>query len=325
MDRLMRRVGFAAAMLLCLSGAALPAESTIEIAGPSGPLQATLLSPQPGAPALIIVPGSGPTDRDGNNPLGVSAASYRLLAEGLAARGIASVRIDKRGMFGSKGAVPDANAVTIADYAADVRGWVDKTRALTHADCVWVLGHSEGGLVALAAAAADGDGICGLILAASPGRPMGDVLREQLRSNPANAPVLDAAFAAIAALEEGKSVDVATLHPALVPLFHPAVQGFLKDAMSYDPAKLLAASDKPVLIVQGERDIQITKADAQRLEAAGTRAELVLIPDVNHVLKVVATDDRAANIATYADPALPIAPQVVDAIAGFVTRHSAAR
>ena len=84
--------------------------------------------------------------------MGVAAAPYRMLAEGLAARGVATVRIDKRGMFGSAGAIADANAVTIADYAADVHAWVKAARARTGASCVWVLGHSEGGLVALAAA-----------------------------------------------------------------------------------------------------------------------------------------------------------------------------
>ena len=80
--------------------------------------------PGKGAPVVLIIPGSGPTDRDGNNPLGVTAAPYRLLAEALAAKGVSSVRIDKRGMFGSKAAVADRNKVTIGDYAADAHNWV---------------------------------------------------------------------------------------------------------------------------------------------------------------------------------------------------------
>ncbi|MEI9901587.1 MAG: alpha/beta fold hydrolase [Hyphomicrobium sp.] len=210
-------------------------------------MQATLLEAQPKARSLSSCRALAPTDRDGNNPLGVAASSYRLLAEGLAAHGIASLRFDKRGMFGSRSAIPDANRVTIANYAADVKSWVAKARSPDPApDCVWVLGHSEGGIVALAAAA-DPD-ICGLVLLATPGRRLGDLLREQLRANPANAHLLEAAFAAISALENGDTVDTAKLDPALAPLFHPAVQGFLRDAMAYDPATLIAAVDKPVLI-----------------------------------------------------------------------------
>lgn len=93
--------------------------SGIDALGSDGPLRGTMSLPTNDAPIILMIPGSGPTDRDGNSPLGVNAAPYRLLAEGLAEQGIGSVRIDKRGMFGSKGAVPDANAVTIADYVHD--------------------------------------------------------------------------------------------------------------------------------------------------------------------------------------------------------------
>jgi pimeloyl-ACP methyl ester carboxylesterase len=273
---------------------------------------------------VLIIPGSGPTDRDGNNPLGVRAASYRLLAEGLAARGIGSVRIDKRGMFGSRTAVADANAVTVADYASDVRAWVKAIRAATGAPCVWLLGHSEGGLVALAAASEASEGVCGLILVAAPGRKVGAALREQLRANPANAPLLDQALAAIDRLEAGQRVDAAALHPALMSLFAPPVQGFLISLLAQDPASLLARYPGPALVVHGRRDIQAAVADAERLAAARPGVKLVMLDEVNHVLKRVATDDRAANAAAYSNPDLPLAPEVVEAVAGFVSQHGAA-
>jgi pimeloyl-ACP methyl ester carboxylesterase len=277
-----------------------------------------------GSAPVLIIPGSGPTDRHGNNPLGVRAASYRLLAEGLAARGIGSVRIDKRGMFGSRAAVADGNAVTVADYASDVHAWVKAIRAATGAPCVWLLGHSEGGLVALAAAAEAPEGVCGLMLVAAPGRKVGAALREQLRANPANAPLLDQALAAIEQLEAGQRVDTAALHPALMSLFAPPVQGFLISLLAQDPAALLARYRGPALVLHGRRDIQATVADAERLAAARPGVKLVMLEDVNHVLKRVATYDRAANAATYADPDLPLAPEVVEAVAGFVSQHRAA-
>jgi pimeloyl-ACP methyl ester carboxylesterase len=306
-----------------LAAAPVPGGTPIEAPGPLAPLKGTLLAPAAKSRAtVLIVPGSGPTDRDGNNPMGVAAAPYRMLAEALAERGVTTVRVDKRGMFGSKAAIADGNAVTIADYAADVRAWVKAARERTGASCVWVLGHSEGGLVALAAGQQP-DGMCGLVLVSAPGRRLGDTIRRQLRANPANAPVLAQAMAALDSLEGGKRAETAGMHPALLPLFAPQVQGFLIDLLSYDPPALAGRLRVPVLIVQGERDLQVFPDDAKALAAADPKAKLVMIPGANHVLKPVANDDRAANFATYADPALPLAPGIADAIAAFVTGQSA--
>jgi pimeloyl-ACP methyl ester carboxylesterase len=207
--------------------------------------------------------------------------------------------------------------VTIGDYAADTHAWVSAIRERSGAKCTWVLGHSEGALVALAAAQQP-EGICGVILVSGAGRKLSDVIREQLRSNPANAPLLDSAMAALDSLEAGKHVDVSAMHPALQKLFAPQVQGFLIDMFRRDPAKLAASLKLPLLIVQGERDLQVSIADAKALAAAQPKAKLVLVPAMNHVLKDVTSDDRTANVATYADPSLPVDSALVDAIAGFV-------
>jgi Lysophospholipase len=313
----------AALALLLLPSLGLAAEAKerfISIDGPQGPLKGTMLTPaEPAeAPVVLILPGSGPTDRDGNNPLGVKASTYRLLAEALAERGIASVRIDKRGMFASGSAVADANQVTIADYASDARGWAAEARRLTGARCIWLLGHSEGALVALAAAR-EPEGLCGLILVAGAGRRLSDVLRGQLEANPANGPLLPAAMAAIEALEAGRRVEASSLPPPLLLLFRPEVQGFLIDAFAYDPADLVRSYPGPVLVMQGANDLQVSTADAERLAAAREGVELVRLEGINHVLKA-APADRGANAATYADPGLPLPATVPDAIARFVRR-----
>lgn len=286
--------------------------------GPDGLLAGTLIAPEEGQPVVLIVPGSGPTDRDGNNPMGVTAAPYRLLAEALGTRGIGSVRIDKRGMFGSKAAIPDPNAVTIAAYGNDVQAWIDATRAKTGSDCIWVLGHSEGGLVALAAAPRLTDA-CGVILVAAGGQTYGDLIRTQLKANPGNAPILTQALGAIDALEKGERVDVSGFHPALANLFAPAVQGFLIDAMAYDPAKLAAQVAVPMLIVQAGKDLQVPRTNGDALHAAQPAADYIVIPAMNHVLKDVEGDTPQENLAAYADPSLPVSSELVDAIAGFVT------
>src|SRR5271167_846444 len=182
-------------------------ETLVEAPGPIGPLKGTMLAPPEGrGPVILIVPGSGAIDRDGNSPATISAAPYRLLAEGLVAQGVTTVRIDKRGVAGSAAATLDANAVTIPDYVSDVRAWIAVIRQRTGVSCVWLLGHSEGGLIAMAAAKKLPD-VCGLILVSSAGRPMGELLRDQLQANPANAPLLTQALPAIDALEAGKLVD----------------------------------------------------------------------------------------------------------------------
>ena len=307
---------------MLVPAAAAPVETSVEAPGPAGALKGVMLSAGAApAPLALIIPGSGPTDSDGNNPLGVRASTYKLLAQDLAARGVATVRIDKRGMFASAAAIPDPNAVTIDDYVADVRAWVGVIRQRSGAPCVWLIGHSEGGLVAMAAAK-DAPGICGQVLIAAAGRPLGAVLRDQFKANPANAPILGQAMASIDSLEQGRRVNTAELHPALQGMFGPQVQGFLMSAFSYDPGKLLNGYRKPVLVLQGQRDLQVSEADAQRLKQAAPQASLVLLPDVNHVLKSVASADMRANVATYADPALPLAPGVGSAIADFIVRNS---
>ncbi len=313
-------------VIATIAGASLAAATPLaaeELAapGPQGELAGTLIRPAEGQPLVLIVPGSGPTDRDGNNPLGVSAAPYRLLAEALGKRGIGTLRIDKRGMFASKSAVADPNAVTLDAYADDVAAWVGAARSATGVDCVWLLGHSEGGLVALVAAQRV-EGLCGTILVAAPGQKMGDILRAQFKANPANAPVLPDALSAIDALEKGEKVDVSGFHPGLQGVFNPAVQDFLIDLMRRDPAKLAAKIEMPLLIVQGGKDLQVPTVNGDALHESQANADYIVIPAMNHVLKDIESDSVQANMAAYADPSLPISPELVDAVAGFVTGRS---
>lgn len=295
--------------------AATPTSMDITAPGPQGSLAGTFVDAGKDAPLVLIIPGSGPTNRDGDNSVGRSG-SYRLLAEALRARGISSVRIDKRGMFGSAAAVADANAVRIADYVTDIRSWVGAVRNRTGARCAWLAGHSEGSLVALATAQQPA-GICGVVSIAGSGRPLGDTIRAQLRANPANAVILDPALSILGRLEKGEKVPAADIPAPLLPLFRPEVQDYVMDLLAQSPEKLAAALTVPLLIVQGETDLQTSVEDARLLAAAQPAARLVLLPGVNHILKA-APAERAANIATYRDPTLPIAPAVVDAIAPFV-------
>ncbi|WP_288759862.1 alpha/beta fold hydrolase [uncultured Brevundimonas sp.] len=313
-------------MLTLLAAAALlagPTAADVTLPAQPAPLSGTLLSPE-GAPSAVavILPGSGPTDRDGNQAPAIRASTYRLLAEGLAAEGIATVRIDKRGIGASAAAGFDETKLRFSDYAADARAWAAQAARLTNQPCAWLIGHSEGALVALQAVQ-DGpspgdDRICGLVLLSGAGRPAGVVLREQLTALPE--PLKTQAYDALTQLEAGRTV--ADPPAALAALFRPSVQPYLISWLPLDPAALLAAYDGPVFIGQGTTDIQVGVVDAQTLAAADPDATLKLWDGVNHVLKT-APVDRAGNLATYADPDLPLAPDVARDVAAFIKTNTA--
>lgn len=303
-------------MLSLVLAAALlsdPVGTAVSLPTDRAPLHGTLLAPSETRAAALIVAGSGPTDRDGNSPLGVSASSYRLLAEGLAAHGVATVRTDKRGVAASAFAGGREEDLRFTDYADDARAWAAETARLTGQPCAWLIGHSEGALVALVAASRDDEAICGLVLLSGAGRPIGAVLREQLAGVPE--PLLGQALAILAELEAGRPV--AEVPPQLAALFRPSVQPYMISWLPLDPAALVAAYDGPVMIGQGTTDIQVGVADAQVLAAARPDATLKLWEGVNHLLKI-APADRVANAATYSNPDLPLAPGVVEDIAGFI-------
>lgn len=269
-----------------------------------------------GAPDLVvIVPGGGPIDRDGNGPMiGLHSDSYRLLADGLAAQGISSIRIDKRGFFASGGA--DTSLVSIADYAQDLRDWVEQTRS--DAACLWLAGHSEGGIIALVAALAPPQGLCGVILMATPGRPVGQLLLDRMTESTLLRPFLPEVQAIVADIEAGRLREADAMPALLRPFFTPQVQRHMTDLFRHDPALIARIWDGPALIVQGDRDIQIPVEDASALAGAMPQARLVVLAGATHMLK---TDTPGQPFASYFDPSLPLHPDLVQTIAEFIRTH----
>ena len=152
---------------------------------------------------------------------------------------------------------------------------------------------------------------------------MGDVLREQLKANPANYPLLPQALDAIQKLETGQRVDTTGFHPALNKLFRPEVQGFLISQFVLDPGALLKNCKLPVLILQGTNDLQIDIQDAKLLKKAYPEARLEVIDGMNHVMKIVPDANRTANFASYSDPTLPLAEKLIPIISAFISKNSA--
>jgi pimeloyl-ACP methyl ester carboxylesterase len=312
----------ALSMLLAATPAPAPRSSELAI-GPEGhQLHGTLLAPATpaaGAQPVLILAGSGPTDRDGNSPMGIRAAPYRLVAEALAQRGIVSLRVDKRGIAASAAAAPREEDLRIQAYADDARAWARELKARTHARCVWLLGHSEGTLHALIAAQNNPD-VCGLVLVSPAGRRFGDIIREQLTANPNAAGIRDEAFHILSELEAGHTVPEAGMNAELLPLFRASVQPYVISMLAVDPPALARGFAGPIEVVQGTTDLQTTIADAQAIQSARPGITLRLIDGMNHVLKV-ATSDRQENFGTYANPDLPLAPGLADAIAGYMLAH----
>ena len=277
------------------------------------PLHGTLLLPDGAGPhpALVLLPGSGPVNRDGNLP-GLVNDSLRLLAEGLAERGIATLRADKRGIGASHAAAPDERALRLDTYVDDTVLWVRALAADPAVARVGLLGHSEGALIATLAtqrAAVDR-----LVLVAGAGSPAGPTILRQLAAGGTPPHLVAAARGVVARLLRGEAV--AHAPSELAGLFRPSVQPYLTSWLLRDPAVELAAMRCPVLVVQGMADLQVQVSDARLLAAARPGSRLLLVPGMNHVLKTPARD-RAANLASYAAPGLPLAAGLVHGIASF--------
>ena len=267
-------------------------------------------------PVVVIIAGSGPTDRNGNSIMGIRPNSYAQLAWRLAERGIATLRYDKRVMPGTKGTV-DITRLTLDDFAADARAAAESLVRDGRFSRVILLGHSEGSSLALIAAR-QGPPVAGVISVSGLGRPFGVVLREQLARQFDSATLLryDTAMAQYLRGEQPKDVP-----PALGVLFVPINQTFMRSLSSFDPPAAIRAVRQPVLIVQGGRDLQVTVADAERLHSARPDAQLVVVPMANHVLKLdTDTTLRGQMATTYQNPAIPIMPEVVSAIADWILK-----
>lgn len=293
----------------------LPAMAWTEADITNGGLHGTLIlagNDRP-APVVLILAGSGPVDRDGNLP-GRRNDSLKLLAQGLADRGISSLRIDKRGVGDSREVGLREDDLRFNTYVNDAISWLDVVSAQHNVSGVFVLGHSEGALVATLVAEKKKN-VAGLILLAGPGAPATQIIARQLSAAKV-APVLQAESKRISE-SLARGVAVPDVPPQLSALYRPSVQNYLMSWLPLDPVAELTHVTCPVLIVQGTTDVQITIDDAHRLEAAATYAHLVVIDGMNHVLKN-APADRAGNLATYSDPHLPLNPELVPAIASFI-------
>ena len=280
----------------------------------NGELFGSLLLPKSDTPVpvVLIISGSGPTDRDGNNPEGGRNDSLKRLAWVLARHNIASVRYDKRGVAASLAATPDERNLSVETYVADTVAWSRKLAADPRLGPLILLGHSEGALIAsLAAPQANAAAVISLSGSA---RPIDQVLRQQL-SNRLPPPLMLRSNELLDSLKAGRLDD--NVPTQLQVIFRPSVQPYLISLFRQDPARAFAALKMPALIIQGSNDIQVSIDDARQLKVAKPDAELALIQGMNHVMRIVPNDVKQ-QLASYKDPNLPLAAELGTRVLRFI-------
>ncbi len=233
------------------------------------------------APLVVVIADAGPTDRDGNSHVAQHSDTYRLLATALAEHGVSSLRYDKRGVGAST--LP-ARLVTFDDFVSDAAALVTQARATRHYSAVYLVGHGEGALVALAVGARWPALVDGIVSVAGAARPLAVVLRAQLAAT-LSAPELMEYDRALAELHAGRAI--APLQSSTLRLIlRPYLEAFLRQELFLDPLPLVRAQTTPLTIVQGGDDAAATVGDARALAAARPDARLVIVPEVAPTLQV---------------------------------------
>ncbi|RDY69945.1 alpha/beta fold hydrolase [Halobacillus trueperi] len=283
----------------------------------TGKLYGELLVPEKeeSYPVALIIPGSGPTDRNGNSQGAGNNDSLKLLAESLADKGVASLRYDKRGAGKNINAVTGNSEMRFEVFIDDAKQWLETLEDDKRFTNIAVIGHSQGSLVGMMASGAETTEA--FISLAGAGQTIDHVLEKQLGDSlPED--LFKESQTILGKMREGETVP--DVSQALQGVFSPDVQPFLLSWMAYDPAEQLAELDVPTLIVNGTNDIQVPESEAELLKKAEPEAELMLVEGMNHVLKE-APKDRDGNLATYTKPDLPLADGLVEGIIDFLNQH----
>jgi len=287
--------------------------SDITLTTPTGELFGTLLAPASGGnqvPVILIIAGSGPTDRNGNSRYFPSDNnSLKQLAEGLAAAGVASLRYDKRGVAASGGAAISEKELRFSQSIDDARRWCNLLASDARFSAVVVAGHSQGSLVGMNAAWESG--AHGFASLAGVGRRLCDLLRIQLNGQLTIQSRVQAEKV-LTALERGRVVEEPPTELSI--LFRPSVQPFLISWQQYDPVRDIARLQVPVLIMQGTTDVQVGVEDAELLAQARPGARLLMVEGYNHIFKEVAGDNPTVHQRSLADSTLMVSPEAVAAL-----------
>ena len=268
-------------------------------------------SKNPNSTLAIIISGSGPTDRDGNN-ISLKSDYLKMLAEGLQENQISTYRYDKRGVGKSVGDLKSGYEIKFSDYINDVVSIIKHFKDSKKFKELVVIGHSEGALIGMIASQSIADKF---ISVAASGEDYLTLIERQLSIQPSF--VRSMSEPIIEKLKDKKMVD--SVPPLLNSLFRADVQSYLIDASGYDPVEEISKLNMPILIIQGSTDIQIEVSDALILHKAAKNSKLEIIDGMNHVFRQ-ATDNPLLNLQTYGNPELPIDNNMVNIISEFIEK-----
>lgn len=287
-------------------------EKIIMLKTATGDLEGTLMLPDQNASktAALIIAGSGPTDRDGNNPA-MKNNSLKMLAAELSKIGIASLRYDKRSIGKSRNAGLKEADLRFDNYVEDAKFWAVYLRKEAKFSTIVIIGHSEGSLIGMIAS--QDKSVSKFISIAGAGQAADKIIREQLKNQPPSATI--EVNAILDELVKGKTV--ANTPSQLNTIFRTSIQPYMISWIKYDPQKEIAKLKIPVLIVQGTTDIQVSLDDANRLAKSLPKAKLVIIEGMNHIMKS-APSDRQMNILTYTQPDLALKKELIHHISAFI-------
>lgn len=309
-------------MLLVCVVAMAAVEQDVQIECKWGNLSATLAEPEAGSDtAIVIVAGSGPTDRNGNSALNLNSYCYKLLSDELVARGFAVLRYDKRAIGRSVIAQELIPNLVFDDFVDDAAECVKYLRGRGFKRVI-MAGHSEGGLISLVVATQRKEAVLdGVVLLCAPGYSMDVILRQQLSAQlmPSYMGLMFMADTIITKLKRGDSVAEKDIPKELLSLFHPVVQPFLISNMQYDPEALARGCELPMLVVTGGNDIQVSVDNGTRIVAAAPNAKHLTFEKMTHVLKDFGSKDRVEQLmGIYVNSQAPITDGVTASIAEFV-------
>ncbi len=264
-------------------------------------------------PVVLLIAGSGPTDRDGNNSTTLTGNSYRMLADSLRDNGIACVRYDKRGIGESIKGVKSQEEIGFEDYINDAITFIDLLKKDSRFSGVIVAGHSEGSLVGMVAA--QKTGIMKYISIAGAGEPIDQIIKWQLSK--VSEDMGRRAGIIMDSLKKG--YDVQYIDNDLNVYFNSSIQPYLRSWIKFDPAKEIKKLKIPILILQGENDLQVSMVQANLLRQAMPAAKFVTFRDMNHILKD-APYDKEGNRATYTNAELSLTPGFATAVISFIKK-----
>lgn len=263
-------------------------------------------------PAALLLSGSGELDRDGDDrrlPLGIS----RALAHALAARGVASLRFDKRGVGASAG---DFFATGFSEHVEDARAALGWLRARPETGLLFAVGHSEG---ALLAGRLGGEGLAGVVLLAGFATTGDAALRRQGELIAESLPRLVGSVArrrqaATMAKLRASREDVVRIGGVKFP-----ARAF-RELLDEDAGAALAALDAPILAVTGAKDLQVDPAELSAIAAAAAGpVETVRVPNLTHVLR---RDFGPPSLTAYRRLVRgPVDPEVAGLVADWIVRR----